>query len=480
MRHLHLALWNIEDDVLGLNDYEEYLPDQDYRTIIVSSGTRLPVGSIVLCAQYRSHSIGTRIVAIGRVTRRTSVSTRRKAVRVEPFYALDTPIALAELRSQVDHYVCRALDEAEQGGPLVPKLFTSRSKDRILSVMSDKNREVTSILAALTQDATPIVGDVGRRLNEERDAVRTVFEFADIELPTQSFDERTGGIRTNAPFTASNLPASALVNEDDLIGFDLSRFDLDVSRYPLSPAAYVVRDEEIQLTIINVNRKELEKVHGVDLVYYDNIKRQATAVQYKRLDPIRDGTDRTLWVYRRRDELEKQLELMSRPSRTAARNSKDWRITPSPTFFKFVRSTDFDPSDQRLLRGMYVPSGYLELGINDGTFNTGARSGFQISYDNTRYLTRSVFVELVRRGWIGTVKTDDSTLGQMVEKLAEDHEVVFAIRSQARGYRRRMHTTPLLDSAASPTADPARPYPLPGTPPHPTHVSQRCPGDATE
>ena len=431
MSQSHLAYWNVEDDILGWDDSLGDLVDQDYRTIIVASGARLPERSIVLCAASANSHRRNRILAIGKVTRKTPVATRRKVVRVDPFLVLSEPMDVDLLKGQVDHYVRRALDEAELGDPLLPKLFTTRSKDLILSVMSESSREVRRVLASLTQDDTRVTGRVGRRLNEERDAVHTAFEFAGIELPAQSFSERTCDIRTDSPFAASNLPSSALVYEDDIIGYDLSRFDIDMSRYALSPAAYVVSDNEIRLTIVNVNRKELEQVHGVDLVYYDNSTKQATAVQYKRLESVKEDTRRTRWIYRRRDELERQLELMSQPSRSGARASIDWRITPSPTFFKFVQAMDFDPSDQRLLRGMYVPSEYLKLGIKDRTFNTGTRGGFQIGYDNTRYLTRGVFVELVRRGWIGTVKTDESTLGQMVEKLAEEHEVIFAMRSRA-------------------------------------------------
>ncbi len=226
-----------------------------------------------------------------------------------------------------------------------------------------------------------------------------------------------------------------MVHEDDLIAHDLSRFDILSDIEPLSPSAFLIVDRDIYLTVINVNRKPLERVHGVDLVNYDEIRDQATTVQYKRLEEIKTGGSEKKWLYCRKAELDKQLKLMQQPPREPALTSEEWRISPSPTFFKFVKAESFDPNDDGLLRGMYVPSDYLALGIKDESFNTGIRGGFEIGRNITRYLSRSVFVELVRRGWIGTSKTDKSSLGRMVKELASSHEVVFSIRSNVKEKR---------------------------------------------
>ena len=431
MRVQHLAHWNIEGDVLGMEDYVGDLLDQTYRTIIASRGSTLPHGSIVLCARFEDRYGGHKILAIGKVTNKTSVATGRIRVRVDPFLALSSPIDLATVRSKSDHYVSRALGEAFLADPLSPKLFTRRTKDRLLSAISEVNPQAESILADLSQgNQGRVSGIAGMRLREERDAVSTAFQLAGIEIPDRSYPADPMSARTNLPFATLELPSSSLSNEDDLIAHDLRRFDEDMSRYALSPAAYRFVDNGFTLTVINVNRKPLEQALGVDLVYFDSIRNQATAVQYKRLERVRTN-GQAQWIYRRKAELRRQLALMLQPTRPVATSSADWRLSPCPTFFKFVRAEDFDPGDQRLLRGMYVPSEYLALGMQDATFNTGPRGGFRIGCENTRYLTRSVFVELVRRGWIGTVPEDQPDLGEAVAQLAKDHEVVFAILSRA-------------------------------------------------
>lgn len=221
-------------------------------------------------------------------------------------------------------------------------------------------------------------------------------------------------------------------NEDDLIAADLRRFDNSVELLELAGSMVRIVDNRLCLTVINVNRKPLEQVYGVDLVYYDHIKDTVVGVQYKRMKEIGIESSHdtsTEWVYQNKSQLVKQLNLMGKESFEEVVNADDWRLSSSPNFFKFVRPPDFDPNDRDLLKGMYVPDGYLRLGIEEGKFETGPRGGFRIGYGNTRYLTSTVFIELVREGWIGTRKADRSGLAEKVATLAVDDEVVLAIRS---------------------------------------------------
>ena len=222
------------------------------------------------------------------------------------------------------------------------------------------------------------------------------------------------------PFGVSFAPHN-IDNEDDLIAADLRRFDSSVKLQELAGAMVRVYDDRLCLTIISVNRKALEQVHGVDLIYYDHIEDTAVGVQYKRLEHVGSSSvDRTSseWIYRNKAEIMRQLDLMSSESFSDVMSADDWRLSSSPNFFKFVCASDFDPNRRDILKGMYVPDGYLRLGIQEGKFQTGLRGGFRIGYSNTRYFTSNTFIELVRRSWIGTRKTDRSVLAQKVATLA--------------------------------------------------------------
>ena len=178
----HLIHWNISHDVLGLDEYEEYFTQQEYRTIIASTSATLPQGSIVLCAQYDDSGRGHVVLAIGKIASKRPVSTRRRVVRLEPFIALSTPIDVDLFRGELDHHVCRALDDAVSSDSLYPKLFTPRSKEILLSITSKASHEASRVLAALYQERTRVRGLDGRRLREERDAVATAFELAEFRL----------------------------------------------------------------------------------------------------------------------------------------------------------------------------------------------------------------------------------------------------------------------------------------------------------
>ena len=434
MTQRRLVHWTIDPDVL---DYDGELQYQGYRTVTASSDTArtITVGSVVLCADFEFYGRGHIVRAIGKVKRKSAGTTRRRRVRLDPFWQLSSPIDLAQIMEGSDRHVAKAIEEAFFGDPAHPKSFTARSADIILKAVARASDEAKSLIDRLSLNQEPIAGLDGMRLREERDAVGTSLELAGLSRSSRPLSDSSEDVRSGQAFGALNSSLSSLVHEDDLIAHDLSRFDILSDIKPLSPSAFLIIDRDIRLTVINVNRKPLERVHGVDLVYYDETRDQATAVQYKRLEGIKEGRSVKKWVYHRKAELEKQLKLIQQPPRVPAVSSEEWRISPSPTFFKFVTAESFNPNDDGLIRGMYVPSDYLALGIKDKSFNTGVRGGFEIGFNNTRYLSRSVFVELVRRGWIGTSKTDKSSLGRMVKELASSHEVVFSIRSNVKEKR---------------------------------------------
>ncbi len=135
-------------------------------------------------------------------------------------------------------------------------------------------------------------------------------------------------------------------------------------------------------------------------------------------------------------------------------NSQDWRMAPSPFWFKFVRAEDFTPGDPFVLKGMYVPADYLRLALVDGSLRTGPRTGFEVTYANTRHLPREAFVELVRRGFAGTTRTGTRAVVQVAAERARTHEVVLALKTpigpderKNHGYRIAREPSPVTSAA---------------------------------
>ena len=201
--------------------------------------------------------------------------------------------------------------------------------------------EAAELLTRLQREPVRVVGLDGMRLREESDAVATSLQLAGITMQDEMFPQWAAPLEDGEAFGASIHPDFVMDLEDDLIAADLVRFRCaGFTSENCRESASVITERGIRLTVINVNRKSLEEVHGVDLVYYDHINDQATAVQYKRrqrIDVNGPGRIRSDWVCRRKPELEKQLELMRQQPRPGAPSSADWRRSSIRWTFDFPR-----------------------------------------------------------------------------------------------------------------------------------------------
>jgi hypothetical protein len=266
-----------------------------------------------------------------------------------------------------------------------------------------------------------------------RDAVTLAIDLSGVEAPNELLYAPGDGFDATAPFGATFNPLWVTDTEDDLLAEDLRRFDPD-SKLQM-PRAGIARftNDRWALTVMNVNRKPLEKVLGVDLVYWDELANIFTLVQYKRL--TRRGTARKdenqRWSFTHREDLAKQLARMNLGPYEPV-DSRDYRMTPSPFWFKFVRQEDFSPGDPFVLRGMYVPADYLRLALEDDSLRTGPRDGFELTSSNTRYLPREPFVELVRRGFAGTTRAGASEVVALADQRSQTHAVVLALKTDLR------------------------------------------------
>ena len=260
------------------------------------------------------------------------------------------------------------------------------------------------------------------------------FGLSRCKSPGRMLPAAASPIDESIPFGGSVVDYFVTDTEDDVIAEDLRRFDKDGELTMLSSSAARFVDGEFALTILNVNRKPIEHALGVDLVYWDETNNTFTLLQYKRLtrnQTLRHGREQPDWTFTRRGEVEAQLGLMLLPTNNSA-SSQDWRLSSSPFWFKFVRTKDFTAGDPQVLRGMYVSAEFLRIALNDRSLMTGPRGGFEISYANTRYIPHDTFVDLVRRGFLGTMATATSKVFEIIESLSDGREVILALRTRIR------------------------------------------------
>ncbi len=158
MTQRRLVHWTIDPDVL---DYDGELQFQGYRTVTANSDTArtITVGSVVLCAEFEFlYGRGHIVRAIGRVKRKSAGTTRRRRVRLDPFWQLSSPIDLAQIMEGSDRYVAKAIEEAFLGDPAHPKSFTARSADIILKAVARASDEAKSLIDRLSLTKNPLLG----------------------------------------------------------------------------------------------------------------------------------------------------------------------------------------------------------------------------------------------------------------------------------------------------------------------------------
>lgn len=312
-----------------------------------------------------------------------------------------------------------------------PRPIHSTTAERLITHLSSLDGNVSTWLDAVLGPPREFSSAVNQARAEAKDAVRLAAQFADMELPDDAF--------VTSPVTAdveSETLLSTLLNdgyegdlEEELLPLDLQRFNGKwiAKQTAASVAHFVDKRERSRLVVVSVNKKPIELIMGVDLLYWDLTHDAFTFVQYKRLERVAPTkrTDPKEWAYVRETELVKQLKLMP-AGRRAPSLAADWRAFDTPFWFKFVRGDAAAHLDDKTLKGMHVPADWLRLAIKEGVLKTGPNGGFRVTYNNAKYLGRTAFTQLISRGFVGT-----SRLGSKAFKKAlrsGKRELILAVR----------------------------------------------------
>ena len=212
-----------------------------------------------------------------------------------------------------------------------------------------------------------------------------------------------------------NILEDAVIEHDARVvpGFKLSHSDL-------TGRAIFRKGSEV-LEVITANKRPLEEVLGVDLIYLNAVKQNVVMVQYKMLEPGRKngGTD---WLYRPDEQLHKEMERMKRFGRSHTPGLLEYRINPEVFYLRFVRrdailgkSAVTMPIDHfRVLRG--------------NPDCKGPRGAFRISYESLdgRYLRQEGFLDLIHSGYIGAYAQTTTDLSSIIRATLKNGRAVVA------------------------------------------------------
>ncbi|MFC1935902.1 hypothetical protein ACFLX9_04015 [Chloroflexota bacterium] len=115
----------------------------------------------------------------------------------------------------------------------------------------------------------------------------------------------------------------------DVPGYDLVQHDL-------TGRAVFERGNE-RLEVFTANRRPLERVFGVDLVYLNTTRQNIVMLQYKMLEPLRKDGTITDWIYRPDAKLDGEIGRMRDFASQCRPGLHEYRLNPDVYYLKFVK-----------------------------------------------------------------------------------------------------------------------------------------------
>jgi hypothetical protein len=340
-----------------------------------------------------------------------------------PVTTLDTRMTI-ERAHQISPRSEEALIELVTGKSLATNLRNRLKKaDRVVPLSPVLSTHLVERLSEIDSNR-----GVMRSLVASLDVPRTYASNSALQEDAVSMVLRAFGISPHDPARSLTMVegretalARISIREDAVIEHDarsIPPFDL-VGSDLTGRAVFEYGGERLE--VITANKRPLEEVLGVDLIYLNAVKKNVVAVQYKMLES--EGSD---WIYRPDAQLRKEIERMKRFARARPAGPYEYRLNPQVFYLKFVRR------DAQLGKSaITVPIDHYEILRTDPKCK-GPKGAFLISYENLAgcYLRQEPFLDLIRSGYVGAHAETSADLQRLIDAvLKDDRAVVAAIHS---------------------------------------------------
>ena len=298
----------------------------------------------------------------------------------------------------------------ESGGPVV-RLSPAVSVHLIDKLAErQSNRRVLRTVVAILEAPATYSSNIGLQEDAITLSLKAVGLSADVVADVlEVADDR------DTALTRFNILEDAVIEHDAKVvpGFTLSQADLT--------GRAVFRNGSEVLEVITANKRPLEEVLGIDLIYLNAIKQNIVMVQYKMLErSLKSG--QIDWLYRPDGQLEKEMNRMKCFSHLHVPSPLEYRINPQVYYLRFVRR------DATLGKNaVMMPIDHFETLRNDPGCK-GPKGAFRISYDTLhgRYLRQEGFLNLVRSGYIGAYAQTTNDLTNLIKAILKSGRSVVA------------------------------------------------------
>ena len=276
----------------------------------------------------------------------------------------------------------------------------------------DPMRAVTESLSPPTHFRTMAV--------VQRDAVQTALRAFDLPADAQA-------VSLELPGRKETALAEVPIIEDAVIEYD-ARFVPDYSLVDGDATGYAVfkRGSET-LEVYTANRRPLERVFGVDLIYLNTTRQNIVMLQYKMLEPVDKRGDDKDWIYRPDAQLDREIKRMQQFNTHHPPGKYEYRLNPQVFYLKFVKR------DGAITNAPIItPLDHFEQ-LRTNPACQGPRGGVRISFNDLagRYLRQTAFLELLRSGYIGAHAEITAHLKTLIhEVISGNKAVVMAVQSR--------------------------------------------------
>jgi hypothetical protein len=183
-----------------------------------------------------------------------------------------------------------------------------------------------------------------------------------------------------------------------------------------------------KLEVFTANRRDLEHVFGVDLIYLNLTKKNIVMVQYKMLEQNGRKDDLIDWVYRPDKRMRDELCRMRTFSDQHLPGEFDYRLNSGVFYLKFVKRNG------SLTDGSIItPVDHYDRLLKNPACK-GPRGAVRISYSalNGSYIRQATFLDLIQSGYIGAYADTTEAFSALINAVLDGNRAVVAAVQSSR------------------------------------------------
>jgi len=432
MPHSINATLSIFRDSLSMAIIERIAQSRQFTTVTDNAPSEIAPLSLGLLCLAQDYSTDERLIVTHICLLKKGQRVATNQIRIKGMQVVDLPrVRLAQIIAAVPKQNRKVVAKYFSDGYRKVPLKTGEALLKaLLKICPDKKREIKKLISQLDSKYTYLRGPRNSDIASEKDALGLSLDIFGIDRSDilQTWQLQEGKLGTSFLSGLSEYQAY----EDDIISHDLHT--LPGWRAVSTAIAGVVEfenEDKEKLTIINANRKPLEKATGVDLIYFHRKYEAFTLVQYKMMDK---GDSNRLYFNPKQKSHKEELSRMQKIYTLLQKNEKgtsleDYRFSDCPIFFKLCKKLQFKANETTIAPGAYIPLNQWNFLLNHSS-TIGPNGGRQLGYHTLgkRYIGTQTFVDLVQKGFLGTQSFGSRKVALFIEAaLNFGHSVMYAI-----------------------------------------------------